>query len=98
MNLNKDEIKNFIKSAWNSSSIIIKTDDYLYLLKKEEDKWIELSYMFKENYAEKRELNADEALLYLIEELTKSIVQYSPNLKENIIVETSKLNEILDKI
>ncbi len=98
MSLNKDDIKNFIKSAWSSSSIIIKTADYLYLLKKEGDKWIELSYMFKENYAEKRELKADEALLYLIEELTKSLVQYSPNLKDHIIVETSKLDEILNEI
>ncbi|WEU40608.1 MAG: hypothetical protein OdinLCB4_001360 [Candidatus Odinarchaeum yellowstonii] len=98
MSLSKDEVKNLIKSAWSSSSIIIKTDDYLYLLKKEGGKWIELSYMFKENYAEKRELNADEALLYLIEELTKSIVQYSPILKDHIIVEASKLDEILNKI
>ncbi|MEM2110082.1 MAG: hypothetical protein QW327_06340 [Candidatus Odinarchaeota archaeon] len=98
MSLNNEDVKNFIKAAWSSPSIIVKTPDYLYILKKEGDKWTELSYTFGDKRAERRSLNADDALLYLIEELTKSLVQYSNSLKEHIIVDNSKLNEILESV
>ncbi|MHA1409364.1 MAG: hypothetical protein ACTSQY_03410 [Candidatus Odinarchaeia archaeon] len=92
------ELKNLLKEAWKSPSIIIKTPDYIYALKKEDGGWQEISYMFAEKDLQKRTLNSENALLFLIEELTKSLVQYSPQLQENIIVDAGKLDEILNSL
>ncbi|MHA1835336.1 MAG: hypothetical protein ACTSYQ_00140 [Candidatus Odinarchaeia archaeon] len=95
---NGDEIKKLLEEAWDSPSIIIKTPDYIYILKKEGEQWVEVSYMLAEKDLQKRELPPDKALFYLIEELTKGLVQYNPSLKESIIVDRSKLDEILNSI
>ena len=96
--ISSQDLKNILKEVWNSPSIIIKTPDYIYSLKKEENEWIEISYMIAEKELQKRNLSDKQAILYLIEELTKSLVQYSPQFQENIIIEKTKLDEILDSI
>lgn len=98
MDVKKSEVTEFLKNVWSQPSIIIKTPDYLYALKKEGEKWVEVSYLFSDKEMQRRILQPEEALLYLIEELTKSLVHYSNSLKEHIIVENGKLNEILSSI
>ena len=100
MSENAQRIVDFLEKAWETTSIIASTDDYVYCLSFDPGAgtWNEASYMFKERDLQIRNLTPDKALLYLIEELTKGISQSTRPLNEIIITEKAKLDKLIGKI
>ncbi|MFX0096213.1 MAG: hypothetical protein ACFE7E_00465 [Candidatus Hodarchaeota archaeon] len=100
MSENAQRIADFLEKAWEKTSIIASTDDYVYCLSFDPEKsmWTEASYMFKEQDLQIRDLSPEKALLYLIEELTKGISQYTKPLNETIITEKAKLDKLISRI
>lgn len=95
-----EEIIQLMKKAWETSpSVIISTLDYIYVLfPSENGKWIEASYMIKEKEIETRTIDSEQALKYLIEELTKGMPGYIPEIKNVLVLDENKFNEIINFI
>ncbi|MFX0067791.1 MAG: hypothetical protein ACFFA1_01495 [Promethearchaeota archaeon] len=100
MSENAQRIVDFLEKAWETTSVIAFTDDYVYCLSFDPgtSMWKEASYMFKERELQIRNLSSDKALLYLIEELTKGISLSTKPLNETIITEKAKLDKLISKI
>ncbi|MHA1271578.1 MAG: hypothetical protein ACTSPY_17425 [Candidatus Helarchaeota archaeon] len=81
------------------SSVIINTKDYIYLiysLDAEKTKWKEVSYTYDGSSLEIRELDAPKALMYLIEELTRGLPGYMPDIP--FIKDQNELEELIKKV
>jgi hypothetical protein len=66
-----------LEKAWKTKSAILLTDDYLYIMQQiEPGKWQETSFIFEDGSLEERELDAEKALMLLIEEVTTGLPGY----------------------
>ncbi|MHA1237915.1 MAG: hypothetical protein ACTSSJ_01495 [Candidatus Odinarchaeia archaeon] len=99
-NENASKAVELIKKAWEvTPSIIISTPDYVYVLfPSSNGTWTEASYLLNEKELETRELSSDQALKYLIEELTKGLPGYIPDITNIIIADEKRLEELVEKI
>ncbi|MHA1232257.1 MAG: hypothetical protein ACTSRP_15855 [Candidatus Helarchaeota archaeon] len=96
-----DEMVEILNAAMSpgTTSVIIQTKDYVYLvysLDPEKTKWKEVSYTFDGSSLDIRELEAPKALMYLIEELTRGLPGYFPELP--FIKDQNELEELIKKI
>ncbi|MEM1722358.1 MAG: hypothetical protein QXK43_01155 [Candidatus Jordarchaeales archaeon] len=98
----EENIKKMIEmldKAWEvTPSIIIYTEDYVYTLFPIDDKkerWQEVSFTIPDGSIEIRELTTKDALIYLMEEITKGLPNY---VKIPVVTELNELNEIKEKI
>lgn len=65
------------EEAWKTKSAILLTDDYLYMMfQVGEEQWKEASFIFDDASLEVRELDAEKALMLLIEEITTGLPSY----------------------
>ncbi|MFX1562144.1 MAG: hypothetical protein ACFFDP_02425 [Promethearchaeota archaeon] len=66
-----------LETAWKTKSAILLTDDYVYMMMQlEPGKWQEASFVFDDGTLEVRELDAEKALMLLIEEVTTGLPGY----------------------
>jgi hypothetical protein len=66
-----------LEEAWKTKSAILMTDDYVYLLYQvSEGNWKEASFIFDDASLEVRDLDAENALMLLIEEITTGLPGY----------------------
>jgi hypothetical protein len=74
---NSTKALEIFEEAWKTKSAILLTDDYLYMmLQLKEGKWKEASFIFEDASLEVRELEAEKALMLLIEEITTGLPGY----------------------
>jgi len=67
-----------LETAWKTKSAILLTDDYVYMIfQMGPGKWQEASFIFNDGSLEVRELDAEKALMLLIEEVTTGLPGYS---------------------
>lgn len=74
---NSTKALEIFEEAWKTKSAILLTDDYLYMMLQLKDgKWKEASFIFEDASLEVRELEAEKALMLLIEEITTGLPGY----------------------
>lgn len=79
-----------LEEAWKTKSAILMTDDYVYMmLQLEANKWKEVSFIFDDGSIEIRELDAEKALMLLIEEITTGL----PGYKSYTVVQDNESKE-----
>ncbi len=96
---NVKKMLEILDKAWETTpSIIIYTDDYVYVLvplDESKEKWQEVSFTVPEGSIEMRELTVKEALIYLMEEVTKGLPNY---VKLPVVTEIENLDEVKEKV
>jgi hypothetical protein len=97
---NISQMVKHIDEAWsNTPSIIISTTDYVYCLfptdSASKEKWVEVSFTLQDASLEKRTLNAKEALIYLMEEITHGLPEYA---ELPIVLKIEDLDNLKKKI
>lgn len=96
---NVKKMLEILDKAWGiMPSAIIYTDDYVYVLFPLDDskeKWQEVSFTMPEGSIETRELTAKEALIYLMEEVTKGLPNY---VELPIVTEIEDLDAVKEKV
>ena len=74
---NANKTLEILEEAWKVKSAILMTDDYLYMMYQiGEGKWKEASFIFDDASLEVRDLDAEKALMLLIEEITTGLPGY----------------------
>jgi hypothetical protein len=67
-----------LETAWKTKSAILLTDDYVYMIfQTAPGKWQEASLIFSDGSLEVHELDAEKALMLLIEEVTTGLPGYN---------------------
>ena len=93
-----DEIVKALNEALQGTGIIIVTPDYVYAVyEKEENKWLQVSYDFLEKEGFIEELNTRKALLYLIEEVSKSLIRFEKG-AWYVVISEAELSDVIEKI
>ncbi|MHA1616006.1 MAG: hypothetical protein ACTSX9_01700 [Candidatus Njordarchaeales archaeon] len=93
----KEEIKKHFREGLLKPGIIIATPDYLYgLYEIGPNKWRQVSYTFSDKDLSVEDIDTRKALLYLIEEVSKSLVTLNKG-EWKVILSEAELDEIIDK-
>jgi len=74
-----EELRKHLIKAREKKSLILRTDDYIYVLYPTDDtfeKRVEVSYIFMDKLVEIKEMDAKEAILSLIEEVGTALPGY----------------------
>jgi hypothetical protein len=90
---NANKTLEILEEAWKVKSAILMTDDYLYMMYQiGEGKWKEASFIFDDASLEVRDLDAEKALMLLIEEITTGLPSYDSytTILDNDTRETAK--------
>ncbi|MHA1589898.1 MAG: hypothetical protein ACTSVA_04745 [Candidatus Njordarchaeales archaeon] len=93
----KEEIKKYFREGLIKPGIIIYTTDYLYgLYEISPNRWRQVSYVFADKDFSVEDIDTRRALLYLIEEVSKSLVRFEKG-EWRVILSEAEIDEIIDK-
>jgi len=93
-----EEVIKSLKEALEKTGIIIETPYYVFALYEvNPDKWKQVQYVFDEKEGYIEEINVRRAILYLIEEVSKSLITLEKG-DWNVILSEAELEEIISKI
>ncbi len=94
----KDEIINSLKEAIDKTGIIIETPYYVFTLYEiSPGTWRQVQYVFEDKEGFIETINERKALLYLIEEVSKSLINLNKG-DWNIILSPNELEDVINKI
>jgi len=99
MSISVDDVEKYLREALaKPTGIIIVTPDYVYALyETKSNAWRQIQFVFADNEGYIDEVDTKRALLYLMEEVSKSLIRYEKGQWKTIISE-AELEELLDKI
>ncbi|MEX2751982.1 MAG: hypothetical protein Q6366_008845 [Candidatus Freyarchaeota archaeon] len=97
---NVEKMLKYLDEAWTKPpSIIINTEEYIYCLfptdSATKEKWVEASLTLPEANLEERNLTPKEALVYLLEEITRGLPGYA---QLPIVLEVGDLDKVKEKV
>ena len=94
----KEEIINSLKEAITKTGIVIETPYYVFALyEKQDGVWKQVQYVFEDNEGFIETIDTRRALLYLIEEVSKSLISLNKG-DWRVILNENELEEVLNRI
>ena len=93
-----EEVINSLKEALDKTGIIIQTPYYVFALYEvEPGLWKQVQYVFEDKEGFIETVNERKALLYLIEEVSKSLINLNKG-DWTVILSPNELEDVLQKI
>lgn len=94
----KEDIIKSLREALEKTGIIIETPYYVFALYEvNPDKWRQVQYVFEDKEGFIEDINLRRAILYLIEEVSKSLITLEKG-DWRVILSESELEEVISKI
>lgn len=94
----KEEIIESLKEALNRTGIIIETPYYVFALYEVgDDLWKQVQYVFEDSEGFIEKTNTKRALMYLIEEVGKSLITLNKG-DWRVVLNENELEEVLNRI